>query len=65
MTAQQVIDLLDTQAYFTLMNALTLRPRRPFSTISRSERLIDKTAGRTPSAGWSRLLLARRLADLS
>jgi ATP-dependent DNA helicase RecG len=63
MSAQQVIDQLDTQSYFALL-------QRPYPTTQkavlehiRAERLIDKTDGGYIIRRIGAVLLARRLAD--
>lgn len=63
LTAERVVDLLDTQAYFTLTE-------RPYPTTQqavldqlRAERLVDDGAGGYSVRRIAALLLARRLAD--
>lgn len=62
-SGQQVVDLLDTQAFFTLL-------QRPYPTTQQAvrdqltfERLIDSTAGGYAVRRMGALLLARRLTD--
>lgn len=61
-TAQQVIDLLDTQAYFTLMERPYPTTRTAVLEQLQSERLIDMTAEGYSIRRMGALLLARRLA---
>jgi predicted HTH transcriptional regulator len=62
-SAQQVIDLLDTQAFFTLMQRSYPTTQRAVLDQLCSERLIDSNPGGFAIRRMGAILLARRLTD--